>query len=76
MNSAGFALERILSERVGPVSLDRSVRFRHELKCRQQVTIKSQVKESRVKWPRLTGQRAMGAGFRRGVERLLKVLMK
>ena len=47
ITSAGFGLERILSERVGPVVLDLSVRFRRELKCRQQVTVKSQVKESR-----------------------------
>lgn len=47
ITSAGFGLERILSERVGPVVLDLSVRFRRELKCRQQVTVKSQVVESR-----------------------------
>jgi YbgC/YbaW family acyl-CoA thioester hydrolase len=47
ITSAGFGLERILAEGVGPVVLDLSVRFRRELKCRQAVTVKSQVKESR-----------------------------
>jgi acyl-CoA thioesterase FadM len=32
---------------VGPVVLDLNVRFRRELKCRQAVTVKSQVKEAR-----------------------------
>lgn len=44
---AGFGLERILTERVGPVVLDLSVRFRRELLCRQSIVIQSQVTETR-----------------------------
>ena len=41
----GFGLERIMKENRGPVLLEASIRFRKELKNRDQIIIHSQAKE-------------------------------
>ena len=45
----GFGLDKIMSEKKGPVVLDLNLTFKRELKNRQKVVIKSQFKEMKNK---------------------------
>lgn len=45
ITKAGFGLDHILKNQMGPVILDLSVRFKRELKNRETITIRSTTKE-------------------------------